>query len=139
MAPIHPYKIAVPSDRLQNLHTKLSMAEFPDELDAAEWDYGVPLSEMKRLTAYWKDDFDWRKQEEKMNRLPNFMTKIQVDGFGELGVHFLHQESEVQKAVPLLFVHGCAYSILPYVVMLFLMYRRARQLPRGGEDLAAAY
>lgn len=42
-----------------------------------------------------------------MNELPNFRTSVEVEGFGELGVHFLWQEGEVVGAVPLLFVHGC--------------------------------
>ena len=41
-----------------------------------------------------------------MNKLPQFMTKVEVDGFGELDIHFLHQKSSSKNAIPLLFVHG---------------------------------
>ena len=107
MAPIKPFNIAVPDDKLQRLRAKLELAEFPDELDAAGWDYGAPLADVKRLTAYWKDGFNWRKQEENINKLPNFQTEILVEGFDLLKVHFLHQKSDTPKAIPLLFVHGC--------------------------------
>lgn len=112
MASLTPYKVAIPSDRLEKLHAQLEMAEFPDELDDAGWDYGVPLADMKRLTAYWKDTFDWRKQEEEINKLPNFQTEIQVEGFEPLNIHFLYQKSEIADAIPLLFVHGCK-SFIP--------------------------
>jgi pimeloyl-ACP methyl ester carboxylesterase len=62
--------------------------------------------DIKRLTEYWSSKYDWRKQEEEMNKLPQFMTKIEVDGFGELDIHFLHQRSSSKNAIPLLFVHG---------------------------------
>jgi len=44
-----------------------------------------------------------------MNELPNYRTEIEVAGFEPLSVHFLWQRSEVEEAVPLLFVHGCEY------------------------------
>ena len=104
-----PYTIAVPEPALQRLHSRLEIADFPDEIDDAEWDYGAPLSDIKRLTAYWKNEFDWRKQEKEMNRLPNFQTKIQVDGFEPLNIHFVYQKSDNPNAIPLLFVHGCQF------------------------------
>ena len=109
MASIKPYTLAVPDHRLQKLRAKLESAEFPDELDAAGWDYGAPLADVKRLTAYWRDSFDWRKQEEEINELPNFQTEISVDGFDPLNVHFVHQKSQTSAAIPLLFVHGCKH------------------------------
>lgn len=57
MAP-QPYKIAVPQEKLDILKTKLSLVEFPDELEASQWDLGVPLADMKRLTKAW-EQWDW--------------------------------------------------------------------------------
>ena len=110
MASPIPYKISISDSRLQTLHTKLSHAEFLDELEAAEWDYGAPLRDVKRLTAYWKDGFDWRKQEDEMNKLPQFQTEIEVQGYDPLNIHFIYQKSTVVNAIPLLFVHGCKRS-----------------------------
>lgn len=107
MAQIRPYKIAVPQEKLDKLQQKLALAEFPDELDGADWDYGVPLADMKRLTAYWRHDYDWRKAEAELNKaLPQFTVDIAVDGFETLTIHFVHQTSEVKGAIPLLFAHG---------------------------------
>jgi hypothetical protein len=47
-------------------------------------------SDVKRLTKYWKNDFDWKKQEAKLNEHPQFKTKVEVDGFGEVDMHFIH-------------------------------------------------
>ena len=115
MASIQPYNISVPESKLQNLAQKLDATEFPDELDHAGWDYGAPLADIKHLTAYWKNNFDWRKQESKINQLPNFKTAIQVDGFEILDIHFVYQRSDVEGAIPLLFCHGCK---LPFFFFL---------------------
>lgn len=82
------------------------MARFPDELDGAGWDYGVPLADIKRLVARWRQGYDWRKHEADINTLPMFTRGIEVDGHGTLEIHYLHQKSRVKNAIPLLFVHG---------------------------------
>ena len=107
MASVTPFTVAVPDDRLERLRAKLELTDFPDELDDAGWDYGAPLADMKLLIAYWKDEFDWKKQEADVNKLPQFQTQIKVDGYEPLNIHFVHQKSEKSKAIPLLFVHGC--------------------------------
>jgi Epoxide hydrolase N terminus len=62
---------------------------------------------VKRLTNYWRNGYDWRKHETKLNELPHFKTKIEIDGLQEVDMHFVHQKSDVKGAIPLLFVHGC--------------------------------
>jgi pimeloyl-ACP methyl ester carboxylesterase len=113
MADIAPYKIEVPQWKLADLQKRLALAKFPeDELEGAEWDYGVPLADVKRLTLFWRDQFDWPKAQEKLNQLPHFTTSIQCDGFESLEIHFIHQKSDVDGAIPLLFVHGWPGSFL---------------------------
>jgi hypothetical protein len=108
MANIQPFKIEIPDTALERLKAKLSLAALPDEVSFSDDPkYGVPLKDIKRLVAYWKDSYDWRKHEAKLNELPHFTTKVGVDGFGELGIHFLHHRSGRPDAIPLLFCHGC--------------------------------
>ena len=113
MPSIEPYTISVPEEQRQRLTKKLEATTFPDELDHAGWDYGAPLADVKRLAIYWRETFDWRKQEARLNELPNFKTAIQVDGFESLDIHFVYQKSNVEGAIPLLFSHGCTYSRQP--------------------------
>ena len=106
-----PFKLAVPDADIELLQKKLELVRFPDELDGAAWDYGVPLDDIKRLTEYWRTQFDWKKVEAQINTLPIFTRGIEVEGFGTLNVHYVHQKSEVKGAIPLLFVHGCELPV----------------------------
>ncbi|KAL8635480.1 MAG: hypothetical protein Q9228_007027, partial [Teloschistes exilis] len=106
MAPIEPFTISIPDEKLQQLSQKLATTTFPDELDEAGWDYGAPLADIKRLTKYWLESYDWRKAEAKINELPNYKTQIEIDGFGSIDIHFVHQKSAIEGAIPLLFSHG---------------------------------
>ncbi|TEB22768.1 alpha/beta-hydrolase [Coprinellus micaceus] len=121
-----PFNIAIPDSDLDLLKRKLELHRFPDELEDSEWDYGVPLPEMERLTKYWKDVYipnKWREEEATLNReLPQFTKGIEVEGYGTLSIHYVHQKSKVVDAIPLLFVHGWpgnfleARKILPLLV-----------------------
>ncbi|CAD6579742.1 MAG: hypothetical protein ASARMPRED_009238 [Alectoria sarmentosa] len=124
MAFVTPYTVAVSDDRLDRLRQKLELTEFPDELDGAGWDYGAPLADVKRLTAYWKDGFNWKKEEAEINKLPQFQTQIKVDGYEALRIHFIHQKSESSKAIPLLFVHGWPGNFLEVVKLLPLLAKQ---------------
>ena len=110
---ISPFKINVPDTAIEQLKVKLSATSYADRVEFSDdWNYGSPLSDVKRLVKRWGDGFDWRKQEATLNELPQFTTPIEVDGFGPLSIHFLHQRSNNANSIPLLFVHGCSSSKL---------------------------
>lgn len=113
------YTIDVPAERIDQLKERLAISSFPDELDEAQWDYGAPLKDIKRLADYWQNKYDWKAQEAKINELPNYQTKVPVRGFGELDVHFVHQKSSIGNAIPLLFVHGCMSPNTPFLLHSF--------------------
>ncbi|KAF2812656.1 alpha/beta-hydrolase [Mytilinidion resinicola] len=121
MADITPFKVSIPQESLDRLHQKLALADFPDELDEAEWDYGAPLADIKRLTKHWLEKYDWRAEERKINELPQFKTSVTIDRFGDLDLHFVHQKSPIKNAIPLIFVHGWPGSFLEVTKILPLL------------------
>ncbi len=110
MSPESRFQISVSDDALALLHRKLADVRFPDELSNVGWNCGVPLSDVKRLVNKWKDGYNWRAHEHKLNQLPMFTRDIEVEGFGALNIHYVHQRSTLKSAIPLLFVHGCTWN-----------------------------
>ncbi|KAL3468336.1 Alpha/Beta hydrolase protein [Aspergillus heterothallicus] len=107
------FHINVPDAELERLYQKLDAATFLNELGSAGWDMGVPLSEIKRLTAYWRSGFNWREQEAKLNtQFRQFIVPVSVEGYDGLEVHYLHHISETPGAIPLLFIHGWPGSFI---------------------------
>ncbi|KAL8284633.1 hypothetical protein RB600_009176 [Gaeumannomyces tritici] len=76
----------------------------PDFSD--DWDRGAVQSDIKRFVSRWRDGFDWRAAEARLNKLLQFVTVIEVDVFGPLQIQFVHQKSKSADAIPLLFYHG---------------------------------
>ncbi len=107
---ILPFRIAIPQSGLDDLRDRLARTRWPDELPGVGWAYGVPLSYLKSLAEYWRTDYDWRKQEARLNDYPQFTTTI--DG---ANVHFLHVRSPEPNALPLILTHGWPGSIVEFL------------------------
>ncbi|KAH7362703.1 epoxide hydrolase [Plectosphaerella cucumerina] len=120
---VEPFKINVPQAKLDALRTKLDNATFPNDAPMTQdWSYGPPLADIKRLTARWREGFDWRAAEAKINNeLPQFTTTVSVDGFGDLGIHLVHKRSSSPDAIPLLFCHGWPGSFIEVSKILPLL------------------
>jgi microsomal epoxide hydrolase len=108
--PVVPFKIQVPDPVLVDLKERLAQARFADELPDAGWDYGTNRAYLEQLMSYWRDEYDWRKQEQRLNQFDQFKTSI--DG---LDIHFIHQRSKSPGAKPLLMLNGWPSSIVEYV------------------------
>jgi hypothetical protein len=80
------FKIAVSDEQLNDLLARLTLTRVPRSLDAESWDDGASLAFMERLIGYWRLGFDWRAQEDRLNRFPQFIARV-----GELDVHFVHE------------------------------------------------
>ncbi len=106
---IVPYRINVPDAVLRDLKDRLARTRFPDQLQNVGWDYGTDPGYLKPLVEYWRDTFDWRAQERKLNQFDQFTTTI--DG---LTIHFIHQKSKLPNAMPLALTHGWPGSIYEF-------------------------
>ena len=67
---------------------------------------GVFLEVMRDTIHHWRHVYDWRKEEARLNEMPQYKASINVDSFGLIDVHFVHSPSFSPNAIPLLFLHG---------------------------------
>ena len=107
---IEPFRIDVPDAVLDDLHERLARTRFPNEIEGIGWDQGTPLAYLQELVAYWRDRYDWRVHEARLNSYDNFVTEI--DG---QRIHFLHVPSPHPGAMPVLLVHGWPGSVVEFL------------------------
>ena len=107
---IEPFTIDIPQADLDDLADRLARTRWPDELPDAGWDYGIPLARVKELAEHWRTAYDWRKQEARLNELPQYTTEI--DG---QKIHFVHVRSANPEALPLILTHGWPGSFLEFL------------------------
>jgi microsomal epoxide hydrolase len=108
-AEILPFRIDIPQADLDDLRDRLARTRWPDQLPGTGWDYGIPLDYVRELASYWRDGYDWRVHEARLNGFGQFTTAI--DG---ARVHFLHVRSAVPDAMPLIITHGWPGSVVEF-------------------------
>ena len=92
-----PFTLNVSDEAIADLRERLGRTRLPDQAPGAPWAYGTDLGYMRQLVEYWRDTFDWRKQEARLNAFPNY--KVPVHG---IDVHFLHVPGIGPDPTPLL-------------------------------------
>ncbi|KAL7622759.1 hypothetical protein AAE478_006437 [Parahypoxylon ruwenzoriense] len=123
MENIRPYKIAIPQADIDQLNRKLLDARLPGGSgdDGDNWGRGTPVAAVGRIARHWRESFSWRSFEDELNELAHFEATISIDEFDPFQVHFIHQRSTAQDAIPLLFVHGWPGSFLEVTKILPLL------------------
>jgi len=122
---ITPFRIEIPQSAVDDLRSRLAATRFADQLPAPapdwsapggaapagqDWSRGAPDAWLRETVAYWRDGFDWRAFEARVNGLPQFTTV--VDG---QRIHFLHVRSSRPDATPLLLTHGWPGSFIEFL------------------------
>ena len=128
-AEVRPFRIDIEQADLDDLRDRLARTRFPEAETVDDWSQGIPLAYVRELCDYWRDGYDWRATEARLNAIPQFKTDI--DG---IGVHFLHVRSPVEGAAPLVLTHGWPGSIVEFLKVIGPLSDPASH---GGSDADA--
>lgn len=122
---IRPFKIDISQVELDDLHARLSQTRWPEAI-AHDWSDGTDLAYVRELVAYWRDRFDWRLQEARLNAFPQFLVRV-----AGRDVHVLHVRGKGPEPLPLIVSHGWPGS---FVEMLDLVPRLTDPERFGGDS-----
>ena len=110
---VRPFTIQVPDAVLEDLDARLARTRLPDQLDGVGWDYGMDLAYLTELITYWREEFDWRDEERRLNAFDQYKTRID-----DLDIHFIHQRSPEPDALPIIIMHGWPGSIAEFTKII---------------------
>jgi pimeloyl-ACP methyl ester carboxylesterase len=110
MARPRPFTLRVPDEAIADLRERLARTRLPDQAPGPPWAYGTDVDWMRGLIAYWRDRFDWRAAEARLNAFPNY--KLPLHG---IDLHFLQVPGVGSDPLPLLLSHGWPGSVLEFL------------------------
>src|SRR3954454_18862570 len=102
---MHQTPVHVPDEVLDDLRTRLAMTRCPDNVGNADSYYGVIRAYLQELVEYWRDTYDWRAAEARVNRYEHY--QVDVDG---VPVHFMRRPGTGPNPVPLILTHGWPWT-----------------------------
>ncbi|MFC4591894.1 epoxide hydrolase family protein [Sphaerisporangium corydalis] len=107
---VRPFRVEVADGELAELRDRLARVRWAPEPADGAGGYGVSGAEVRALVEHWRDRYDWRAWEARLNEHPQFTTT--VDG---TNVHFLHVRSPEPGALPLVLSHGWPGSVAEFL------------------------
>jgi len=110
MSEIHPFIFDAPEQALTDLKNRLAATRWPERETPNDWSQGVPLAYLQEICAYWREEYDWRRCETRLNYWPQFLTNLQG-----LAIQFMHVRSPVPTALPLVITHGWPGSVVEFL------------------------
>ncbi|QEC49013.1 epoxide hydrolase [Baekduia soli] len=108
-----PFRLEVADAELDDLHDRLRRTRWAAPLPGEPWERGVPAGYLRELADYWRTAYDWRRQEARINALPQFTTTI-----SGTTIHFAHVRSPEPGALPLIITHGWPGSIVEFLEII---------------------
>jgi pimeloyl-ACP methyl ester carboxylesterase len=125
-----PFTVHVADDILADLRGRLARVRWPDEIPGARWRYGTDLAYLRGLVGYWRDRYDWRAHEARLNEFRQFTVPL-----AGIELHFIHQPGVGPNPLPLLLSHGWPGSVWEFHELIPLLTDPAR----FGADPADAF
>jgi pimeloyl-ACP methyl ester carboxylesterase len=106
---IRPFRIEIPEEQIADLHDRLRRTRWPEAETVEDWSQGIPLSYVQELCRYWREEYQWRDTEGRLNAFPQF--RVAIDG---LDHHVIHVRSPHPGALPLVITHGWPGSVVEF-------------------------
>ena len=113
MSILKTFKIDVCQRDLNFIYKKVSEYPWHEMPSDGGWQFGANIDVMKDLCKYWVEQFDWKRQEDKINSFDNFTAE--VDG---IEVHFIYERGSGSKPKPLIISHGWPGSIIEFIEII---------------------
>lgn len=92
-----------------DLRRRLGATRWAPEIANDDWSHGVNGTWLRELVAYWREGFDWRAQEARINALPQFRTVID-----DMPIHFVHVRGRAAPGGPapraIVLTHGWPWT-----------------------------
>ena len=117
--PGRQFHLQVPEPALADLRERLARTRLPDEPPLEPWSTGTSLSYLKDLLRYWREEFDWRAQEAKLNGFRQYTMPL-----GGIDLHFIHEPGKGRQPIPLLLMHGWPGSVWEFHRLIPLLTDR---------------
>ena len=114
------FRIAVPDETLADLNDRLRRTRRPPEQTGPDGPPGsrpheddATMRRIAELIERWRDGYDWRALEARINAVPQY--RITVDG---VGLHVLRVPGVGPDPLPLLLLNGWPSSVVEYLEVL---------------------
>lgn len=86
---------------LRDLRRRLARTRLARDYDNADGAWGLPAFRLRDLIEHWRNRYDWRTVERRMNEFEHYL--VDIDG---VELHYVHVRAEAADSPAVLLTHG---------------------------------
>jgi pimeloyl-ACP methyl ester carboxylesterase len=117
------FAIVVSDSDINDLRRRLAAIRWPRAWPEPAWAAGTDEATVRRLTARWGGDFDWRAHEARLNELPQRIADLSGQR-----IHFVHFRAGYMTGLPVILTNGWPSTFAEMIPL-------ARLLAAAGHDV----
>src|SRR3954452_24321545 len=103
----HAFSIEVAEDVLTDLKERVERTRWPNAPSARPWAYGMERDYLRALLDHWRDVYDWRAEEARLNALSHYRVPV-----GDHQLHVIVEPGSGPSPAPLLLLNGWPSSFV---------------------------
>jgi microsomal epoxide hydrolase len=107
---LQPFRLAVPDAVLADLEGRLANIRWPTPAPGPAWRWGTDQTYLRALIDHWRNRFNWRHWEARLNRHANHIATI-----NGVDVHFLIEQGSGPAPLPIILSHGWPGSVFELI------------------------
>lgn len=110
---VRPFTIDVPSEVLDRIAARLADSRIGYAPQGGGWQWGTDNEYLAEFVTYWRDSYDWRAEQHRLNAFPQFLAEVEgVD------IHFIHLCGDGSRPLPIVLTHGWPGSVVEFVEVI---------------------
>jgi len=107
------FRLSVPDSVLDDLNRRLDATRWPIPAPGSRWRWGTDAAFLQGLVDHWRNAFDWRAWEARLNAYPQF--RADVEG---LDLHVIVERGSGDNPLPIVLSHGWPGSVFELLALI---------------------
>jgi len=108
---LRPFRIEFTQRAIADLHRRIDATRWPEVTVEEGWQAGTNDNVLRELVRYWRHDYDWFAQQERLNQLTHVRGPIDGEELHAL----LYTGPGSEERIPLLLIHGWPGSFVEFL------------------------
>jgi pimeloyl-ACP methyl ester carboxylesterase len=112
-ASLKPFTLSTPEWVLADLDRRLVATRWPSLAPGTSWRWGTDPTFLQSLVTHWRERFDWRDWEARLNAYPQYIATV-----SGVKVHVLVEQGSGARPLPIILSHGWPGSVFELLALV---------------------
>lgn len=110
---VQKFEIAVPDAVLDRIGSRIADTRIGYQPEGGGWQWGTDRDYLEEFVGYWRDHYNWRAQEARLNSFPQYIAEVEG-----IAIHYYHVRGDGSQPLPIILTHGWPGSVVEFLEVI---------------------